>query len=283
MISVIIPSYNREHSIIDAVQSVLRQTYQDIEVIVVDDGSTDNTCKLLEKLNDQRIRVIHQNHEGACAARNRGVDEARGEYIAFHDSDDICKADRLEHELQILIEKDADFVCGNVLTHLDGKTFIAPNYKAAWLTAKDMLFNITTMTFFGKAEVFKKYRFDPQMPRWQDLDFLLQIYDKVRVYFTEHVLCDYYREGDSMSLNPQKCIDAYNIIIEKYPYIVKDGGLLYSRLRKMYADSKVAMGKGEYIDYKETYKNNKSIVNFIWLCFSKLKMEHILYRYLHRK
>lgn len=283
MVSVIIPSYNRQNTIIKAVNSVLNQTVKDLEVIVVDDGSTDDTIPLLEHLNEPRLKILYQNHEGACAARNRGVLEARGEYIAFHDSDDICRPKRLETELHYLEKQNADFVCGNVLTHLDGKTFISPNYKEGWLYTPNDMFNITTMTFMGKVSVFKNFRFDPKMPRWQDLDLLLAMCGKVKIFFCKEILCDYYRDGDSMSLNPKKCISAYKLILGKYPAVKQDGGLLYSRLTKMYADSKVVLGRKDYyLDYKNTFDNNKTLVNLIWLFFARLKCAKMLYKILHR-
>ena len=88
IISVVIPLYNKKKQIAYTLQSVFTQTFQDFEIVVVDDGSTDNSVEEVEKFDDSRIRLIHQTNAGVSAARNRGIGEARGELIAFLDADD---------------------------------------------------------------------------------------------------------------------------------------------------------------------------------------------------
>src|SRR5690349_4705242 len=103
LVSVIIPTYNRKTMLAEAVASVLAQSYRDFELIVVDDGSTDGTAEDLRARFDARVNVIEQTRRGVAAARNRGVGAARGEYIAFLDSDDFWLARKLERQMAFVL------------------------------------------------------------------------------------------------------------------------------------------------------------------------------------
>ena len=101
-VSVVIPTYNRAHTVIDAVRSVLTQRYRDLELIVVDDGSTDDTAARLAAIADPRLRVITGRHAGVSAARNLGVSKASGQLVSFLDSDDLWHPDKLAVEVAFL-------------------------------------------------------------------------------------------------------------------------------------------------------------------------------------
>lgn len=100
LVSVIIPAYNAERFVTEAVESILSQTYRRLEVIVVDDGSTDTTLAKLKKF--RTITIICDSHRGPGAARNRGVGYAKGDFIAFHDADDISLPHRIEEQMALL-------------------------------------------------------------------------------------------------------------------------------------------------------------------------------------
>ena len=101
LISIVIPLYNKEQSITSTLQTVLKQTFQDFEIIIVDDGSTDHSVEEVNKVVDPRIRLIQQPNAGVSSARNRGIEEAKGEYIAFLDADDEWKPEYLETQYNL--------------------------------------------------------------------------------------------------------------------------------------------------------------------------------------
>lgn len=120
-VSVIIPTYNRESYILEAVDSVLEQTAAPAEIIVVDDGSTDATARVLEPYRD-RLRYLHQENRGIGAARNTGVRYSRGDFVAFLDDDDVWLLDKLERQLAAFRETPSlDAVYGH------GEQFISPD------------------------------------------------------------------------------------------------------------------------------------------------------------
>ena len=123
-VSVIIPSYNTAKYIAKAVQSVLNQTLQEIEVIVVDDASQDNSVEIVQQINDVRLKLlINQKNLGAGGARNRALNAAQGKWIAVLDSDDWYAPNRLERLVRIATEKDADIVADDLYLIEDGNTY----------------------------------------------------------------------------------------------------------------------------------------------------------------
>lgn len=101
-VSIIIPAHNAEKTIKYTIESVLKQTYTDYELIVIDDGSTDRTAKTIREITDSRIKLFGYENAGVSVARNRGICQATGEYIAFLDADDLWTRDKLEKQLAVL-------------------------------------------------------------------------------------------------------------------------------------------------------------------------------------
>lgn len=129
-ISVVIPSYNHRHFIEKAVDSVLSQSERDLELIIIDDGSTDDSLSYLRQISDSRVKLVEQKNSGAHNAINRGLELAQGEYLAILNSDDIFHPDRLKLCIQALERDNADLVATWIeVIDSDGKPL---GVKEAW-------------------------------------------------------------------------------------------------------------------------------------------------------
>lgn len=235
MVSVIIPVYNREKSVVEAVNSVLKQTYKDLELIVVDDGSTDGTQKVLSQIHDSRFHYIYQNNDGACSARNHGIDLANGNYIAFHDSDDIWHIDKLAKQMEIFEKYDPDIVfCKQIKRHPNGKVTVEPSHlKNGRVEPIVNLFGIGTQTIVAKRKVFDNIKFDFELPRFQEFELLLRASKEYSIYCLDEGLVDYSVSEDSISNNPMKLYKTCDLILRKYPDFVKN----YPEMAKFMAHS----------------------------------------------
>ena len=214
LISVIIPTYNRAHLIKRSAESVLNQTYKNLELIIVDYGSTDNTKEVIDSINDKRIVYVYQQNQGASAARNNGIDLAKGEFIAFQDSDDVWHADKLEIQIQKLKENNADVVFSKMLIHGNLlKTIIPQNFKEGFLKKETLPLGISTGTLLGKKEVFLNNKFDITIPRLQDFELALRIKKNYSIYCIDDTLIDYYIQENSISNKPEKILEAWKKIL----------------------------------------------------------------------
>ena len=162
-VSVVIPTYNRADFICDAIDSVLNQTHSNIEIIVVDDGSTDNTSAVLEKYQD-RIKIIRQENQGCSAARNSGIRFCSGNYVAFLDSDDKWLPQKTEEQLALLNQTGANVPCCwcNILVEKNGTVqdrFSMDNLRprhpyGIWLNPLQIL--VTRFLLFNQAVMIRR-------------------------------------------------------------------------------------------------------------------------------
>jgi glycosyltransferase involved in cell wall biosynthesis len=180
--SIVIPVYNRAHLLERALSSVLAQSFQDFEIVVVDDGSTDDPGKIVAAIGDRRIRFHRQENHGGGAARNAGIDMAQGRYIAFLDSDDRF----LPHHLATMnamldrapgiaayARMSVDRGNGNVM--LRPPRAIAPGEHMANYLLCERGF-VPTITLALDAATAKRVRYDPRLPFAQDTDFAIRLY-----------------------------------------------------------------------------------------------------------
>ena len=223
-ISIIIPTYNRANLITRSINSVLNQTYNNIEVLVIDDGSTDNTKNEINKIKDSRIRYIKlRKRRRANFARNIGIKKSFGEYITFQDSDDIYHKDKLEKQLNNLIINKSDLDFCKILTHFySGIKFTIPTKKQEKRILNNKIFNelsygnfISTQSILVKKKYIQKYLFDTQLPRLQDYDLVLRMVPKIKVSYTQEILVDLYKQKDSISFSRNKIEKAKELLSKK--------------------------------------------------------------------
>jgi glycosyltransferase involved in cell wall biosynthesis len=201
-VSVIIPTYNRALFVGEAIQSVLGQTFSDFELIIVDDGSTDDTETVVAQFNDLRIRYIRHDNMGISGARNTGIRNARGQYIAFLDSDDLWLPQLLEVEVPILDQNpDVGVICAKAqgIDSAGSLTFESRGYfqKYPNQTLKSMLYGDFTciQTNLARRQCFERAGlFDESLVGRVDWDMFLRLaqhysfahVDRVLAHFRTH-------------------------------------------------------------------------------------------------
>ncbi len=217
-VSVIIPTHNRAHLLNRAVQSVLDQTYQDFEIIITDDASTDNTEELVKGFNDGRIQYYrHEKNQGGSAARNTSMKHASGEYFAFLDSDDEWFPDKLEKQLTAF-EKGENKL-GVVYTDFDYKSELAKTKYSGNISQSILVVNFvgTTSTPLVKKECFDKTGFfDAALPCGQDWDMWIRLAQHYEFYFIDEVLVRYYLQPASITMSKKGGQEGLLRIEEKY-------------------------------------------------------------------
>lgn len=213
-VSVIIPTYNRAHIIHRAITSVLQQTYQNLEIIIVDDASKDETEAVISSFQDERIRYIrHPENYGGADARNTGISAASGEYITFLDSDDVWLPNKVELQLQCLINHpQAEKVVSYTQVNKDHGNIIyvyPERGKRENEPLADYLFLnqglIQTGTLMLCRSFAQKIGFKPGLRKHQDLDFGLRLEQAGAIFlFLEKPLTTWYigkEYRDRLTLN----------------------------------------------------------------------------------
>ncbi len=254
-VSVIIPTYNCAKYLPEAIESVLAQTFRDFEIVIVDDGSCDETHGLVSGYlarHAGKIKYIYQINQGMSSARNAGIARAAGEYVALLDSDDLWTSDRLELEVDILNKRSGvGVVHANIAwmsengmdripakrepCHLSGRIFTKVFLRTA---------NISTATLLIRKECFSTVGlFDENLNRLgaEDREMCLRLAQKYNFFYLDRVLAYYRIRDNSFSKNCDKMLRGRYYIVDKFTKDKKNLSLLrnmaLARIHREIADS----------------------------------------------
>jgi glycosyltransferase involved in cell wall biosynthesis len=205
LVTVIIPNYNNETYLPECLESVIKQSYKNMEIIVIDDGSTDRSAEILQKYWSE-IKLIKSSHSGASVARNIGIEQSRGQFIAFMDSDDIWISEKIEKQMSKILNNCADLVyCGYQEIGLASR-IVLPNshFKG---DCYEFFKNYPGVSFLAcggvlirKSILSKSGLFDKNFKgAAEDWDFLRRICMNGKVDFSDEVLFYYRRHSTSIT------------------------------------------------------------------------------------
>ena len=290
-ISIIIPTYNRARYVCEAVDSVFAQTYKDYEIIIIDDGSTDNTRETLKKYGD-RIQYIYQKNMGPPAAMNTGVRRAKGEYYVILGDDDALMPDMLERQVEVMDRNpDVAFVCGGV-HFMDGSGQI---YKTSRdgrhreKTFKSLLFDnfVWHLTAVVRRKVSEEMgHFDENLATTHDHDLWIRMAIKYRFEYTDAPLAKFRRHPGNYSKGLNLHLKDHLAILDK-PAVrgqltrqewVKFRAVNYYRFGMFYARM------GEYLkagsNYWQSVLNYPTIGAYFWTYETERLHFSLPYRFL---
>ena len=276
MISVVIPLYNKAHTIVNTLNSVFRQIYQNFEIIIVNDGSTDDGATvILQHFKDDRIKIVNQKNAGVSVARNRGVEEAQGEYIAFLDGDDEWHPEYLliMHKMIIKYPQAGLFLCAGLIHNANNKISyrIASKYEGKIciinLFENPEVFSHTSGTIVQK-EIFKKtHKFIAGMKKFEDY-----LASQAIALITETAYCGIpltkYNGGVKGQLTQQNLYDSsivesevlyFNTIMHDYQKTTRSNKLCPIFIKYMLRHTLKIMLKNKEYKKINFYMNNLSI------------------------
>lgn len=236
-VSVIVPMYNVQDYLEDCVKSIVNQSYKNLEIILVDDGSPDNCGKMADGYakEDKRIKVIHKPNGGLSDARNAGMAEATGDYLMFIDSDDMMMPDAINKMMQKILQEDADYVIGNYIncdedgTYWKNPVFSLEKYKTFKLDINDyvdsfFIMNSSVCNKIFNHEFIKKLdlKFKIGLPA-EDAMFTTYCFIKsTKVYYIPDLVYCYRQRGAGTSISMNCTAKYFNGINQAYRVIYEN-------------------------------------------------------------
>jgi len=224
-LSVIMPVYNGEKYLEEAIFSVLNQTFTDYELLIIDDGSTDSSVKIIQSIKDSRIRLVkNDKNRGVAYTRNVGLKEAKGEYLAWMDCDDLIEPNRLQEQINYLRENLEVGICGTALQRFgEGKPYISKKFLDPQSIKSALLFynSLLSATTMYRMKMVKEAQleYDTRLAVAEDYDFFFEASFHFPIKNLDKVLY-YYRASESSIMKVyterrQQLFDFHKIIYAK--------------------------------------------------------------------
>lgn len=246
-VSVIIPTFNRADRLAYSVNSVLEQSYEIYEILIIDDGSSDNTKEIVERLQDKHPNKIYyyrlEQNGGPAKARNFGVQHAKGEYIAFHDDDDEWHPDKLEIQMgKMLNDLSIDMTFGQMIRYNDGQFINIVCEQFDWYHIQEHFYQkillenyIGAPTIVVKKESFIKLGgFCEDISSLEDWEFAIRAARELHIEFINTPLMDVHVTQKSVSHNVDNYVDSWTYIFQKYLSETEDRGMfIFQMLRHL--------------------------------------------------
>lgn len=265
LVSIIIPTYNRAHVIAEALQSVLEQTYINWECIIVDDGSADNTLKILEnwQCRDQRFRVFKRPEtllKGASSCRNFGYKQSKGDYIQWFDSDDVMHVKKLElkiasairYKAHVIVDKHASVMLEKINSNFSVDTFTSRNFYIDYILGSRPVITNDVML---KKDCIGDCRFDENLHKGEEFEFYSNVFNQQLTYcYMDVVLTRYKVSPDSLSIS-EKQAESLIYLAKKLEDKYKTNINIVARARRQ--------GRKTYKNLISDYK-----VGLVWRNFS---------------
>ena len=300
IISIVIPIYNSAKYLPEAIDSVLRQSYQKVEIIIVDDGSTDNTRQVVEKYMKKypdKIKCFHQENKGPSAARNKGIQESKGKYIAFLDADDMWLEGYLSKCIKCLIEKECELVMTDNYIDIYDKDnkFIDRQYKSRenYLGNENKLYEILFQRFqkgfSGEIRIVLKKScfdkigfFDEKLRILEDWELWLRIAkENLKIGYIQEPLFIYRRHPNAVCRNKKnerlKLVNAYDAF-KKHR---KEAFKINKSLKKIYSKTLWMLGSESMAGKIDILFGLKCIVGSQLYYFDKKKLVRLIKKYLN--
>ncbi|MCR5185528.1 MAG: glycosyltransferase [Clostridia bacterium] len=282
LITIVINVYNGENFIAKCIDSIVCQTYENLEILIVNDGSTDDTLKICQKYKDERIRIISQENMGLSIGRNTGIENAKGKYIYFVDADDFVEKDVIEYLYKLCINYKVKIASCKPLDIYDYNFKVKQEReKVEVLSSEEMLKmillsknrSVTTWNKLMDRELFDNIRFENRI--MDDMVVTHKLVIKAeKIAYSNQIKYYFLRHSKSITANGKVNIDRYidnykasveryNYIKERYPDMVENNVFMVENVIRLYLD-----GSKELRDYLDNnnardYLNKRNVTQIM--------------------